>query len=157
MSVPSTKAQRRVGLRSFLGIVVFLAFAGVVAVDAWQRTDAVDDVIVIGFARGIQPGPGFATKAAEIARRLQLDEGLIVELEGHTGTIGDTAANQTLALERAQAVKAELIGLGIAGGRVAVSAAGGTEPLEKRDGEAERAYQRRLARVEAMFKAERGG
>lgn len=157
MSVPSTRVQRRVGLRSFLGGLIFLAFAGVVTVDAWQRTDVVDDVIVIGFARGTQPDPGFATAAAEIARRLQFDNGLIVELEGHTGTIGDRAANQKLALERAQKVKAELVGLGVAPGRVAVSGVGGAEPLQKQDDESERAFQRRLARVEAMFRAERGG
>jgi outer membrane protein OmpA-like peptidoglycan-associated protein len=53
----------------------------------------------------------------------------VVRVEGHTDDRGDAAANQTLSLARANAVRAELLKRGIAADRLVAAGYGLTRPL----------------------------
>lgn len=61
----------------------------------------------------------------ELRSRPQSD----IQLIGHTDRVGKDASNDTLSLQRADRVKAELLGLGIAPGRVSSAGRGEREPL----------------------------
>lgn len=62
---------------------------------------------------------------AEMRRRPQSD----VLLIGHTDRVGSDASNDALSLQRAERVKAELLSLGIAEGRLRLSGRGEREPI----------------------------
>jgi outer membrane protein OmpA-like peptidoglycan-associated protein len=137
--------------RQALGALIFLIAAGVVLSDAAVRVWATSETVTIGFARGVSPAPGVDAAVADIANRLTLDPDLRVVLNGHTGTLGDGGANRDLGARRAEAIKALLIGEGIAEDRIATRGLGGDAPLARQDGESDRAYQNRLGRVEAVL------
>lgn len=58
-------------------------------------------------------------RARQIAQLLNKEEGLKVVLEGHTDSVGGDDYNQKLGVDRAEALKAELVKLGINGDRLA--------------------------------------
>lgn len=70
--------------------------------------------------------------------------GLTIRIEGHTDNTGDAAANRTLSLDRANAVKAALTAAGIAPGRVTAQGFGATKPTASNDSEAGRQQNRRI-------------
>jgi outer membrane protein OmpA-like peptidoglycan-associated protein len=61
----------------------------------------------------------------ELRSRPQSD----IQLIGHTDRVGKDASNDALSLQRAERVKTELLGLGIAPGRVSSAGRGEREPL----------------------------
>lgn len=73
-----------------------------------------------------------------------------VVLEGHTGTLGNDAANRSLSEDRAQRVAAALAEAGIDEARIELLALGGSSPLEQEADESSAAWQRRLGRVEVI-------
>jgi len=73
-------------------------------------------------------------------------------ITGHSGTLGDPAANLALSERRAAALKAALVGLGIDPARLAAVGVGGADPLPQRDGEGERSYQKRLSRANLLLR-----
>lgn len=150
MSKNST--DRKYGVRTFLGAAIFLVAAGLVATDATTRLGGAGPDVDIAFSRGVTPSGDFDNTVAEVVRRLEAENDLIVVLRGHTGTLGESDVNKDLGRRRAQAVKDSLVDRGVTPGRISVVAVGGSEPLEQTDGESGRAFQRRLARVQAVFK-----
>ncbi len=103
------------------------------------------------FSRGV-------TWAAQDGERLRgflakalVDDRIHVTVFGHTGSAGDPAANLDLSERRAEMARAVAQDLGITADRMTVQGLGGGSPLPKTDGESERAYQSRLARVEVIL------
>ncbi len=70
-----------------------------------------------------------------------------VEVQGHTDNIGDDAVNRRLSDERAQAVRNELIRLGIAAHRLKAKGYGTTKPIESNSSETGRSQNRRTVFV----------
>ena len=78
-----------------------------------------------------------------------------VVVRGHTGTRGDPESNRELSQERADTIKRHLLVThGIDEARVRAVGYGGERPLARLDGEADRAYEYRLPRVELQMVAE---
>lgn len=67
-----------------------------------------------------------------------------IEVGGHTDNVGDPEENRRLSLERAQAVKAYLIGNRIKGERIAVQGYGDTRPIASNSTEEGRQMNRRV-------------
>ncbi len=67
-----------------------------------------------------------------------------VEISGHTDNVGSQAYNQTLSLERAEAVRNWLVNKGIASNRMKTVGRGENEPVASNDTDAGRAENRRI-------------
>ncbi len=74
---------------------------------------------------------------------LMLANEVKVQIVGHTDNRGAAAANLTLSMERAEAVRNYLLGRGVAADRMAVEGKGDTAPIASNDTEAGRALNRR--------------
>ena len=68
----------------------------------------------------------------------------IVEVSGHTDSIGSDAANQTLSMQRANAVGNYLIGRGLVRERFEIVGFGETRPAASNDNDSGRALNRRV-------------
>jgi outer membrane protein OmpA-like peptidoglycan-associated protein len=67
-----------------------------------------------------------------------------VQLVGHTDSTGTAEANQTLSLDRANAVKSVLVAQGVGADRIATTGSGQDQPVASNDTEQGRARNRRL-------------
>ena len=89
-------------------------------------------------------------KASAQARMAQLADFLKqypdrrVSIEGHTDNIGSTSYNMELSLRRAEAIKSQLVGLGIASERVSTVGYGKDFPVAANDTDTNRAINRRV-------------
>jgi outer membrane protein OmpA-like peptidoglycan-associated protein len=101
-----------------------------------------------------QPLAGFAFGAAKVppnakptidqlASTLKSNPGAKVVIEGYTDNVGSPAYNQTLALERAQAVRSALVREGVEAGRITVRAHGEENPIASNDTKEGRRENRR--------------
>ena len=68
----------------------------------------------------------------------------MIEVAGHTDSIGSDAYNDKLSRERAQSVANYLISRGISGQRLIITGAGERYPIASNDTEAGRAENRRV-------------
>ena len=68
----------------------------------------------------------------------------VIEVAGHTDSVGDAGYNQTLSVQRAQSVASYLTGRGVMQQRMIVTGAGETRPIASNDTEAGRAQNRRV-------------
>ncbi len=69
---------------------------------------------------------------------------VIIQVEGHTDNIGNTAYNAALSLRRAESVKHFLVALGIPPERMETLGKGDTKPLKPNDSEINRSFNRRI-------------
>jgi outer membrane protein OmpA-like peptidoglycan-associated protein len=76
----------------------------------------------------------------ELRSRPQSD----IQVVGHTDRVGKDGSNDALSLQRAERVKGELLGLGIAPGRVTIAGRGEREPLVLTSDGAEEPRNRRV-------------
>lgn len=106
----------------------------------------------IDFRRGTQTIPEAKVTLAQIVRDATVREDAAIILTGHSGTLGDAEANQTLSAERARVIEERLTAEGLDDTRIRSFGVGGNEPLERTEEEGDRAYQRRLARVEVTVR-----
>jgi flagellar motor protein MotB len=79
-----------------------------------------------------------------IAKILIANPALQVTVIGHTDATGSEETNRSLSLQRAQAVFAQLVGLGVDGRRVSHEGRGGSEPIASNDTGEGRAVNRRV-------------
>jgi outer membrane protein OmpA-like peptidoglycan-associated protein len=86
---------------------------------------------------------------AQVRQLLDAHPDLRLKIEGHTDNVGAVAANRTLSQQRAEAVRAWLVGKGIAEARLTAEGLGDTRPVAANDTDDGRAKNRRveLARV----------
>lgn len=66
------------------------------------------------------------------------------EIDGHTDNTGQPAHNQTLSLDRATAVKTQLVKMGIDGSRLTTKGFGDTRPISDNDSQEGKANNRRV-------------
>ncbi len=107
------------------------------------------------FSRGVSLTSGAEVRLRGLLARALPDERVHVTIIGHTGDAGDASANLSLSEERAALALAMAEELGIARDRITSRGVGGASPLPREDGESERAYQSRLARVEVSLQMRR--
>jgi outer membrane protein OmpA-like peptidoglycan-associated protein len=79
----------------------------------------------------------------DLAAVLKAYPGARVQLVGHTDNTGTPEANQSLSLERANAIKSLLVGQGVAGDHISTAGYGQDRPIASNDTEAGRAQNRR--------------
>ena len=80
----------------------------------------------------------------QVAALLKSNPSMTVEIGGHTDNVGTPAYNAKLSQDRAGAVKAWLVGHGIAAGRLTTHGYGDTVPLVANTSDANRAHNRRV-------------
>ncbi len=88
--------------------------------------------------------PQFYPALNTIADTLKEYNQTIVEVSGHTDSVGSDAANQTLSERRANAVSSYLIGQGVVRERFEVVGMGDRSPVASHDTESGRALTRRV-------------
>jgi OmpA-OmpF porin, OOP family len=88
--------------------------------------------------------PQSAATVNDLASVLKAYPNSRVQLVGHTDNTGSPAANQTLSLARADAVKGLLVGQGVGADRISTAGYGQDRPVAPNDTEAGRAQNRRL-------------
>lgn len=99
-----------------------------------------------GFASGAARLPPNATRVIDqVVSALKENPGRKVVIEGHTDNVGNARYNQSLALERAQAVRSVLIRHGIEADRISVRSAGEANPVASNDTSMGRKENRRAA------------
>lgn len=69
----------------------------------------------------------------EIVKVMKENSALKFEIDGHTDSDGDDASNLKLSQERADAVKTQLISMGIDASRLSTKGLGETKPIDKND------------------------
>lgn len=83
-------------------------------------------------------------RAYQIAQLLKNEQALHVVLEGHTDSVGTEQYNEQLGTRRAEALRAELVALGVSGERLSTVTFGKSQPLLDQDTDWARAVNRRV-------------
>lgn len=108
-----------------------------------------DSIVVketIGFPHGKADIEPTSTDLLDAVAKIMLTTSAITKLniEGHTDTTGEPAANQPLSEERALAVKKYLEGKGVDPARLASRGFGSSQPVDSNETEDGRAKNRRV-------------
>lgn len=101
------------------------------------------DNITFGFDRA-ELQPQFYPVLDRLARTLAEYDQTIVEVAGHTDSIGSESYNQELSVRRAEAVGNYLMSRGLMRDRFIITGAGKTRPIASNETEAGRAQNRRV-------------
>lgn len=88
--------------------------------------------------------PGAQARMAQLADFLKQYPDRRVSIEGHTDNIGSTTYNMELSLRRAEAIRGQLIGLGISPERISTVGYGKDFPVAVNDTDTNRAINRRV-------------
>lgn len=138
-------------LKQYIGIAILVVVVGVVGFQTYTEQTGSDVRWQVPFSRGDEMGTGAdAMIAAAAAEALDRGDAVII-VTGHTGTRGDPEANQSLSLDRAEAVRDALVAEAVPPDRIIVIGAGADAPLPPETDETDRAYQLRLGRAEILI------
>lgn len=107
--------------------------------------------ITIPFERGTSLDDDAQSRIALVFKESAARPDANVVVSGHTGSRGDEQANLALSQQRAETIKQLLSEQGLSPDRMEVVGLGGAELLPQKEGESDRAYQRRLARVDILI------
>lgn len=88
--------------------------------------------------------PQFRPTLDNVANTLNQYNQTVIEVAGHTDSVGADSYNQTLSVERANSVAAYLSGRGVMQQRMIITGAGESRPIASNDTEAGRAQNRRV-------------
>jgi outer membrane protein OmpA-like peptidoglycan-associated protein len=84
-------------------------------------------------------------RARQIAAALKSDENLRIVLQGHADYVGTDQYNEKLGMDRAEAVRSTLVGLGVPADRLSTVTFGETQPVLSEQENWARAVNRRVA------------
>jgi outer membrane protein OmpA-like peptidoglycan-associated protein len=73
--------------------------------------------------------PGAREKLAKVSGIILAHPGLVIEVDGHTDSVGGDEYNMTLSENRANAVRSYLVTQGVSGDAVTAKGFGKTEPV----------------------------
>ncbi len=107
--------------------------------------------ISVPFERGVSRDPDTQSLIAQAFKESVSRPEASIVVSGHSGSRGDTQANLNLSRQRAETIEQQLTDQGLAPERIEVVGLGGTELLPRNEGENDRSYQRRLARVDILI------
>ncbi|MEO1611379.1 MAG: OmpA family protein [Pseudomonadota bacterium] len=141
--------------RAFVAAGLSAVLAGSLVGLGWIGGASRIETGVFQFSRGLSFAAGEEDRLRALLARALTDERIHVTILGHTGDAGDAAANLALSEERAALAAAMAAELGVSPERVLARGLGGASPLARESGESDRAYQARLARVEASLQMRR--
>lgn len=88
--------------------------------------------------------PGAREKLSKVAGIISGHPGLKLEIEGHTDSVGEADYNQQLSEKRGEAVRAYLVGQGMASGSVSAKGFGEAQPVSSNETSAGRQQNRRV-------------
>ena len=88
--------------------------------------------------------PQFYPTLNNVAETLNEYNQTVIEVAGHTDSVGDAGYNQTLSVQRAQSVASYLSGRGVSMQRMIVVGAGESRPIASNDTDSGRAQNRRV-------------
>ena len=91
--------------------------------------------------------PESETVLVQVLALLESHPDLNLSVEGHTDNVGSPTANAALSARRAEAVRAWLVGRGVAASRLSSAGHGDTRPVASNDDEEGRARNRRVELV----------
>jgi outer membrane protein OmpA-like peptidoglycan-associated protein len=83
----------------------------------------------------------------ELAKTLKENAALKIEIDGHTDTDGNAQLNMKLSQDRAEAVKRQLVSMGIDGARLTTKGLGSTKPIDNNTTPEGKANNRRVELV----------
>ena len=135
-------------LRKVLGFLILLSIIGFVGFQSLWSLYVTNKTYTLSFPRGTVLTEDSISKINEAVQILKSDDSLNAKIIGHTAPQGDAQANKDLSLQRAEVVKSEFSYLGVPDSQLIVKGVGGTEPLARESGEADRSYYLRNSRVE---------
>ncbi len=88
--------------------------------------------------------PSATATLNQVAAELRQQPGVRYEITGHTDSIGSDAYNQRLSEQRAEAVRAYLVGQGVNAGQLSARGYGETRPVASNETSEGRAQNRRV-------------
>ncbi len=107
------------------------------------------------FTRGLSLAAGQESRLRGFLSDALSDERIQVIILGHTSDAGNDNANLKLSEERAALVRTIAEEMGIASDRITANGVGSSAPLDREEGETDRAFQQRMARVEVALQMRR--
>jgi outer membrane protein OmpA-like peptidoglycan-associated protein len=98
-----------------------------------------------GFGFGKAKVPAHAkSELSEVANTLKNNPGQVVVIEGHTDSVGNPDYNHSLAMKRAEAVRAALVRDGVESSRITIQSQGEQNPVASNDTSVGRKENRRV-------------
>ena len=85
----------------------------------------------------------------EVVKMLKENAAVKIEIDGHTDSDGSAQLNQKLSQDRADAVKSQLVTMGIDAGRMTTKGFGATKPMDNNTTPEGKANNRRVEFVKA--------
>jgi len=147
MTHPGNKTIRKqkiIGLTGVIGLALFIAATGLGLVFPFAEGAS---KTTLRFDVGTELHEDDAGKIAGIHGILLDAPTRVAIITGHTGPEGDPQANARLSQARAETVRDALVETGIAPDRIVTRGAGGTMPVEAREGETEASVDARMKRA----------
>lgn len=116
-------------------------------IDIYKQTTTPTRIVMHGILFDVDKStlkPESMGSINEIYHLMTKNPSVRYEIDGHTDNSGDAAHNLTLSQQRADAVKAQLVSMGIADSRLATKGYGDTKPIDSNDTPEGKANNRRV-------------